>query len=235
VSCFVLISTDKAVNPTNIMGATKRAAEAYCQSLDRTVSTTHFKTVRFGNVLGSNGSVVPLFKEQIACGGPVTITHSDVARYFMTVQEAARLVLKASAHQLPNRQDRGRIHVLNMGEPVRIYDLATKMIELAGFRPHRDIEIVCTGLRPGEKLREELFVPEEQTGIIVEDGFILASARHVEPATINMMLMQLEKAVDQDSETKAIKALKTIVPEYCPDRLPGEEFEHLEEPRKASA
>lgn len=235
VRCFVLISTDKAVNPTNIMGATKRVAEAYCQSLDRTVSTTHFKTVRFGNVLGSNGSVVPLFEEQIASGGPVTITHPDVARYFMTVQEAARLVLKASAHQLPNRQDRGRIHVLNMGEPVRIYDLAVKMIELAGLRPHRDIEIVCTGLRPGEKLREELFVPEEQTGIIVEDGFVLASARHVEPATINMMLMQLEKAVGQDSESKAIKALKKIVPEYCPERLPREEFEHLEEPRKASA
>lgn len=235
VGCFVLISTDKAVNPTNVMGATKRVAEAYCQSLDRKSSTTRFKTVRFGNVLGSLGSVVPLFKEQIGHGGPVTITHPDIVRYFMTIQEAARLVLKASAHQLENGDDRGRIHVLNMGEPVRISDLAAKMIELAGYRPHIDIDIIYTKLRPGEKLREELFAPEEHAGIIIEDGFLLASARHVDPAVISNALAGLQTAIDQGNELKAIHALRTIVPEYQPARMPSADLVHIDTGRRISA
>ena len=161
VRTMVMISTDKAVNPTNVMGATKRAAEAYCQSLDVESDTTRFKTVRFGNVLGSNGSVVPRFREQIAAGGPVTVTHPNIVRFFMTIPEAVRLVLHASAHALRRSEERGKIMVLDMGKPIRIKDLAERMIQLAGYKPHVDIEIAYVGLRPGEKLYEELFDPSE--------------------------------------------------------------------------
>lgn len=160
VSTFIMFSTDKAVNPTNVMGATKRA-EAYCQTIDLSSQTTRFKTGRFGNVLGSNGSVVPRFQEQIAAGGPVTVTHPNIVRFFMTILEAVRLVLHASAHSLHARTDRGKIIVLDMGDPVRIVDLAERMIRLTGFKPNVDIEIVFSGLRPGEKLYEELFDPSE--------------------------------------------------------------------------
>lgn len=214
--CFVLISTDKAVNPTNVMGASKRAAEAYCQSLDLRGAPTRFKTVRFGNVLGSNGSVVPLFKKQIARGGPVTVTHPDMVRYFMTIPEAAKLVLKASAFELPDQRDRGCIHVLDMGEPVRIAELAEKMIELAGMRPHEDVEIRFTDIRPGEKLREDLFTPEEEGGIIKENGFYLAFARHIDERELNQAFERLRASVEQTNHGKAIEELRTIVPEYRP-------------------
>jgi O-antigen biosynthesis protein WbqV len=211
---FVMISTDKAVNPTNVMGATKRAAEAYCQSLDVTSDTTRFRTVRFGNVLGSNGSVVPRFAEQIAAGGPVTVTHPNIVRYFMTIPEAVRLVLHASAQTIGEQARRGKIMVLDMGNPVRIVDLAERMIQLAGFKPRVDIEIAFTGLRPGEKLYEELFDPSEAQDARTEDGFVVASPRVIDRGLLERALSGLESAVLQDDPQRALGYLAHIVPEY---------------------
>lgn len=213
-STFVMISTDKAVNPTNVMGATKRAAEAYCQTLDLAGQQTSFKTVRFGNVLGSNGSVVPRFQEQIAAGGPVTVTHPHIVRFFMTIPEAVRLVLNASAHGQSDRIQRGKIMVLDMGKPIRIVDLAERMIQLAGYKPRTDIEIVFTGLRPGEKLYEELFDPSEVQDGKTEDGYVVASPRIIDKAILSQTLAALELAVEAEDDTKALALLSKIVPEY---------------------
>jgi O-antigen biosynthesis protein WbqV len=210
----VMVSTDKAVNPTNIMGATKRAAEAYCQALDISSDKTRYKTVRFGNVLGSNGSVVPRFKEQIAGGGPLTVTHPQVVRYFMTIPEAVRLVLHASAHTQRHRGERGKIMVLDMGEPVRIVHLAERMIQLAGLKPYADIDIVFTGLRPGEKLYEELFDPSEVQSDVAEDGYLIASPRVIDKGLLTKSIAELDQAVHNEDEIRAIELLMHIVPEY---------------------
>jgi O-antigen biosynthesis protein WbqV len=215
-SNFVMISTDKAVNPTNVMGATKRAAEAYCQSVDVSSQRTRFKTVRFGNVLGSNGSVVPRFQEQISNGGPITVTHPNIVRFFMTIPEAVRLVLNASAHDQGKREERGKIMVLDMGKPVRIVDLAERMIQLAGFRPNVDIDIVFTGLRPGEKLYEELFDPSEVQERQAEDAYFVASPRVIDKGLLHKTLSTLQEAVMREDRARAIELLNHIVPEYKP-------------------
>jgi FlaA1/EpsC-like NDP-sugar epimerase len=174
---MVLISTDKAVRPANVMGASKRIAEHYCQALDyEHTGNTRFLTVRFGNVLGSTGSVVPRFRDQLAKGGPITVTHPDITRYFMTVREAVELVLQASAFATKAQMQRGKIMVLDMGKPVKIVDLARQMIRLAGLKPDADIKITYTGLRPGEKLYEELFSESEQLTPSGADGVHLAAA-----------------------------------------------------------
>ena len=213
-SACVMISTDKAVNPTNIMGATKRAAEAYCQALDVSTDKIRYKTVRFGNVLGSNGSVVPRFQEQIASGGPLTVTHPQVVRFFMTIPEAVRLVLHASAHAQRRQKERGKIMVLDMGEPVRIVHLAERMIQLAGLKPYVDIDIVFTGLRPGEKLYEELFDPSEVQSEVTADGYVVASPRVIDKLLLEKSLAELEQAVLNEDEKRAIELLSHIVPEY---------------------
>jgi FlaA1/EpsC-like NDP-sugar epimerase len=210
---FVMISTDKAVNPTNIMGASKRFAEAYCQYLDRTSDKTRFMTVRFGNVLGSAGSVVPLFTRQIAEGGPVTVTHPDIERYFMTIPEAVRLVIAASAHGLKAGADRGRIFVLEMGKPIKILDLAHRMIKLSGLRPNIDIAIEIVGLRPGEKLYEETLSGSEKLDATDSEWLHVASYRAVDGAALADALTAIGQAVRRFDEPAAVAALMTIVPE----------------------
>lgn len=207
VEKFVLISTDKAVNPTNIMGASKRICEMVIQTMNNR-SKTNFVAVRFGNVLGSNGSVIPLFKKQIAEGGPVTVTHPDIIRYFMTIPEAVSLVLQAGAYARG-----GEIFVLDMGEPVKIADLAANLIKLSGYRVGEDIEIKYTGLRPGEKMYEELLMSEE--GLKKTDNKMIYIGKPIEFDEENF-LKQLKK-LDEDarSETADIRAdVKEIVPTY---------------------
>lgn len=213
VDVVVVVSTDKAIRPTSVMGATKRAAEAYCQALDVSGVRTRFITVRFGNVLGSNGSVVPLFKRQILAGGPVTITHPDMKRYFMTIKEATELVLQAAANAVTRNDERGRIFVLDMGQPVMIVDLARTMIALAGLRPDTDIAITYSGLRPGEKLFEELFDKEEATVPSGADGVFMASARLGELAILNKLVERLGRGASSGDETATRALLSEIVPE----------------------
>lgn len=213
---MVMISTDKAVNPGNVMGATKRLAESFCQSLGRLAESrsTKFFTVRFGNVLGSTGSVVPLFQEQLAKGGPLTVTHPDMVRYFMTVREAVELVLQAAVlgDAMKDRQE--CIFVLDMGQPVRILDLATQMIRLAGLKVDEDIKITFTGLRPGEKLFEELFHFSENAVQTTHEGIFLASPRFTDMATLRKGLEKLFIASSERKTAEALAQLKLMVPEF---------------------
>jgi FlaA1/EpsC-like NDP-sugar epimerase len=216
---MVLISTDKAVNPTSVMGATKRVAECYCQALDLITAGdggTRFLTVRFGNVLGSNGSVVPLFQKQLAQGGPLTVTHPDVTRYFMTTREAVALVLQASALGSRTVEHRGTIFTLEMGEPVRIQDLARQMIRLAGLRPGLDIDIVYTGLRPGEKLYEEPLHQSEELHPTELQGILLASPRTADFKMLERLIRELIDAAAHGSSDRAVAIVRTVVPEYTP-------------------
>lgn len=208
VERFVMISTDKAVNPTNIMGASKRAAELYVQTLARRSRTT-FVTVRFGNVLGSNGSVVPIFKEQIRKGGPVTVTHKEVTRFFMTIPEATQLVLQASSMGRG-----GEIFLLNMGEPVKIINLAEELIRLSGLRPYEDIDIVFTGLRPGEKMYEELLLAEEGIIPTAHEMIMVAKAAECDEAELVERLDDLFLAARVIDLQKIRKLLQVVVPEF---------------------
>lgn len=217
VALMVLISTDKAVNPSSVMGAAKRAAETYCQALDTAPEAgTRFVTVRFGNVLGSTGSVVPLFQRQLAAGGPLTVTDPEVTRYFMTVREAVELVLQASALGMEHESYRGRLFVLDMGEPVRILDIARQMIRLAGLRPEIDIAISFTGLRPGEKLFEEIFHTEEPAQPTEREGILLAAVRAEAGDIVASSLDRLEAACRSLDRNAAMAALRLLVPEYSP-------------------
>lgn len=209
VGTFVLISTDKAVNPANIMGATKRVAEMYCQNMNAR-SNTRYITVRFGNVLNSNGSVVPLFKEQIARGGPVTVTHPEISRYFMTIAEASQLIMQAAV-----LGSGGEIYVLDMGEPVKITYLAEQLIRLSGKVPGRDIQIVYTGLRPGEKLFEELFhelEPYEQTR---HEKIFLAQPRQSNWENLGADLREAELAIRRYDTPRILQILLKLVPELA--------------------
>ncbi len=220
VAAMVLISTDKAINPSSVMGASKRLAETYCQALDiaerqRGKPGTRFITVRFGNVLGSTGSVVPLFHRQLAAGGPLTVTHPEMTRYFMTVREAVELVLQASAlGAVSPRTEAGKIYVLDMGEPVKIIDLAHQVIRLAGLRPNKDIEIVITGPRPGEKLREEVFHEAEPLLPTSHPGLRLASPRTVNLELLNRSFTDLEALTSQRREADLLTMLHRLVPEF---------------------
>ncbi len=206
-STFVLISTDKAVNPANVMGASKRIAEIFCQNLSQR-SDTRFITVRFGNVLGSDGSVVPLFREQIEAGGPVTVTHPEMMRYFMTIPEACQLIMQAET-----MGSGSEIYVLDMGEPVSITYLAEQMIRLSGNEPGKDIEIVYTGLRPGEKLFEELFHEKEQLTGTQHEKIFLARHRQIDRELLDKTIAEMEAASVNYDEKALLKGIATLVPE----------------------
>jgi FlaA1/EpsC-like NDP-sugar epimerase len=210
---FVMVSTDKAVNPTSVMGCSKRIAEIYVQSFNKhnriAGGKTQFVTTRFGNVLGSNGSVIPTFRKQIQSGGPVTVTHPEITRYFMTIPEACRLVLEAGT-----MGQGGEIFIFDMGKPVRMVDLAKKMIRLSGFEPHKDIEIVFTGLREGEKLHEELLNSEEDTMATHHEKILKAKVKEYDYIYIQSMIDLFTELVNDRNELKMVALMKEIVPEY---------------------
>ena len=219
VLAMVLISTDKAVNPSSVMGATKRIAEQYCQALDLSGRTednqyTRFVTVRFGNVLGSTGSVVPLFQRQLASGGPLTVTHRDITRYFMTVREAVELVLQASVQGVLNKGDIGKIYVLDMGEPIKIIDLARQIIMLAGLRPDEDVKIEITGLRPGEKLSEELLHESEKLITTGHPAILLAAPRGSDTEVLKNEIDNLTNSAHEATHKEVRAIISRLVPEF---------------------
>ena len=225
VGKFVLVSTDKAVNPSNVMGASKRIAELYVQSLNsRSGNTTQFITTRFGNVLGSNGSVIPIFKKQIEKRQPVTVTHPEITRYFMTIPEACQLVLEAGA-----MGNGGEIFIFDMGKPIRIYNLAERMIQMAGFTPGKEIHIEITGLRPGEKLTEELLNAGESLRPTHHEKIKIASVRECDHNSVTIAIMQLiDLAYDGTSALDIVRYMKDLVPEFA---SMNSTFEKLNLPR----
>ena len=232
---FVMISTDKAVNPTNVMGCTKRLAEIYCQSLfydaQNRGKKTKFITTRFGNVLGSNGSVIPLFRKQIAAGGPVTVTHKEIIRYFMTIPEACSLVLEAGC-----MGNGGEIYIFDMGEPVKIYDMARRMISLAGLKPDIDIKIVEIGLRPGEKLYEELLNDKEKTTATVNRKIMIAKVKTYNYKDVCDNIDKIISLAGKGDVHGMIYAMKEFVPEYKSQhsRFEAIDKEIEQEPHNAS-
>ncbi len=208
IELFIMVSTDKAVNPTNVMGASKRAAELYVQSKN-SQSKTKFITTRFGNVLGSNGSVIPLFRKQIDSGGPITVTHPDITRYFMTIPEACQLVLEAGA-----TGDGGEIFIFDMGKSIKIKDLASKMIKLSGLEEGTDIQIVYTGLRPGEKLYEELLNDEENTLPTHHSQIMIAKVRPNDYKQVSAQIAELVKGIENFDNYYLVQKMKELVPEY---------------------
>jgi O-antigen biosynthesis protein WbqV len=219
---MVMISTDKAIEPVSMLGLTKRFAEMYCQALDHDLATgsggarppMRLISVRFGNVLASNGSVVPKFKAQIEAGGPVTVTHPDMVRYFMTIREACDLVITAATHALGTQRPDVSVYVLNMGQPVKIVDLAERMIRLSGLQPGYDIEIVFTGMRPGERLHEMLFASEEPTREIGVAGIMAAQPNEPPMQTLRKWIAALEQAIARDDRATIRTILKDAVPEF---------------------
>ena len=209
-----MVSTDKAVNPSNVMGASKRIAEIYIQALQEKLKTdnkitTQYVTTRFGNVLGSNGSVVPLFKKQIEEGGPLTITHPDIIRYFMTIPEACQLVIEAGA-----MGNGGEVFIFDMGEAVKIIDLAKKIIRLAGFTPYKEIDIKVIGLRPGEKLYEELLNDNCQTLPTYNEKIMIAKIESYDYASINKLILDLADIAKEGTKNEIVLKIKDIVPEF---------------------
>src|SRR5213595_3661676 len=218
---MVMISTDKAIEPISMLGLTKRFAEMYCQALDHEHAFQYdgkprmrLISVRFGNVLASNGSVVPKFKAQIEAGGPVTVTHPDMVRYFMTIREACDLVVTAASHALATERPDVSVYVLNMGQPVKIVDLAERMIRLSGLEPGLDIEVVFTGMRPGERLNEILFAGEEPTVEIGVAGIMAAKPNEPPMQTLRKWLAVLEEAIANDDRATVTTVLKDAVPEF---------------------
>ena len=221
-TAMVMISTDKAIEPVSVLGATKRLAEMYCEALDNEFPAAaassqramRLISVRFGNVLASNGSVVPKFKAQIEAGGPVTVTHPDMVRYFMTIREACDLVITAASHSLGPVSGDVSVYVLNMGQPVKIVDLAERIIRLSGLEPGRDIAISFTGIRPGERLHEILFAREEETADIGISGIV--AAKPVQPSleALRAWLATLEQGLTRNERAAIYNVLRDAVPEF---------------------
>jgi FlaA1/EpsC-like NDP-sugar epimerase len=226
VDRFVMVSTDKAVNPTNVMGASKRLAEMYIQSLTNVETcSTRFITTRFGNVLGSNGSVVNRFKSQIEAGGPVTVTHPEINRFFMTVSEACQLVLEAG-----NMGKGGEVFVFDMGKPVKIVDLAKKMISLAGYIPNKDIHIEFSGLRPGEKLFEELLHNKEENKETYHEKIMIANVRVFPSGQMISAFDNLYRMLCKDEdEFELVLWMKNLVPEFLSNNSEFEELDDVNE------
>jgi O-antigen biosynthesis protein WbqV len=223
---MVMISTDKAIDPVSVLGATKRLAEMYCQALDNGSGAGHANggkppmrmiAVRFGNVLASNGSVVPKFKAQIEAGGPVTVTHPDMVRYFMTIREACDLVITAASHALGPTRSETSVYVLNMGQPIKIVDLAERLIRLSGLEPGRDLDIVFIGIRPGERLNEILFAQEEGGADIGVEGVVAAKPVCPSIDVVRGWIARLKSELDAGERAAIYGVLREAVPNFCSD------------------